>query len=279
MAPHPSWSIRLKKPFRHAGLLMLMAIAALGLIGAAYTLWYEDLSVTANVTTARFDVDWSCQTGFAAAPDAAGIGTSANQTCTAATKETVAVLSTALVPSTNPTLVWTDFTDQLDDTAAVPTAKYIQSCSAAIGNNAAGANDTGTNNTLTFTLTDLYPFAGCKFAIDIDVPSGNYVPAHFTLTAAANTLQALKVLTPAAGTCRQIANILNSASTTSNVVILNDAGTAPLQLHNNERLFCTFLVYLQEYTSTPSTVLENQSTGTYSLTATIKAHQFNEPSP
>ena len=60
----------MKQPFRHIGVLMIMGIAALGLVAAAYTLWYEDLSVTANVTTANFDVDWSCQTGFAAGVDA-----------------------------------------------------------------------------------------------------------------------------------------------------------------------------------------------------------------
>ena len=269
----------MKKPFRHAGLLMIMGIIALGLVGAAYTLWYEDLSISANVTTARFDVDWSCQTGFAATTKAVGTGVSANQTCgTTPTKQTVAILTSA-ANVTNPTLIYTDFTDNGDDLTAVPAAKYIQTCSAAItGSGGTGANDTGTFNILTLTLSNLYPFAGCKFAIDIDVPSGNYVPAHFTMTANTNTLGALGVLSGSTGTCAQIAAELNSP-TAGNLVINNNANTAPLQLHANERIFCTFLVYLKEILSDSSTVLENQSAGTYTLTATIKAHQFNEPAP
>jgi len=267
----------MRRPFRHVGVLMIVGIAALGLIAAAYTLWYEDLSLTANVSTAQFDVDWSCQTGVGTAPDGAGTNTTNNQTCTAATRDTVAILTTAAT-TTNPTLAWADFTDQGDSPSTVPDTKYSQTCSnPVIGNNAAGANgNTGNNNTLTLTMTGLYPFAGCKFALDIDVPTGNYVPAHFSLTAESNNSNgAVKVLAPTAtGACAQIAAALSQTSATVPAVITD--GTNPIQLHPGEHLFCTFLIYLQELNASSATVAENTS---FTITATIKAHQFNEPAP
>lgn len=258
----------MRKPFRHVGVLMIMGIAALGLIAAAYTLWYEDLSVTANVTTAQFDVDWSCQTGFTSG---AGTGATANQNCGSATKETVAILTSPATTS-NPSLTWASFTDEGGSVAA---SKYIQDCSAAIGDAASAANgNTGEDNTLTLTMNNLYPFAGCKFALDIDVPDGSYVPAHFTLTAESNnSAGTVKVLAKETGACTQIAGILNSASTSTATPITTD-GSAPLQLHANEHLYCTFLVYLQELNNSNATVAEG---ATFQITATIKAHQFNEP--
>ena len=47
------------KAFKHTGVLMMLAVVALGLVGAGYALWYEELTVTATVNTGTFNVDWS----------------------------------------------------------------------------------------------------------------------------------------------------------------------------------------------------------------------------
>lgn len=260
----------MQKPFRHLGVLMISGVVALGLVAAAYTLWYEDLSLNATVSTANFDVDWSCQTAFI---DGAGNGNSSHTDCKGATKETVAILATAVTG--NAPLDYTSFTDF---GGSVPAAKYIQDCSAAITSNASGANGNGgNNNQLTLTANNLYPYAGCKYAIDIDVPTGNMVPAHFTLTSSSNDSSGVvKVIASTTGpdACTQIASSFNTP-VTSNAVITTD-GTTPLQLHADEHLYCTFLVYLQEEDSSGTTVAEGAN---FTLSATIKAHQFNETAP
>ena len=38
---------------------MMLAVVALGLVGAAYTLWYEELELNANISTGTLDADWS----------------------------------------------------------------------------------------------------------------------------------------------------------------------------------------------------------------------------
>ena len=35
----------MRKAFRHTGVLMMLGVVALGLVGAAYTLWYENLTL------------------------------------------------------------------------------------------------------------------------------------------------------------------------------------------------------------------------------------------
>ena len=41
----------MRKAFRHTGVLMMLGVVALGLVGAAYTLWYEELNLNATVKT------------------------------------------------------------------------------------------------------------------------------------------------------------------------------------------------------------------------------------
>ena len=47
------------KAFKHTGVLMMLAVVALGLVGAGYALWYEELSVTTTIQTGTFNADWS----------------------------------------------------------------------------------------------------------------------------------------------------------------------------------------------------------------------------
>ncbi|TAK61635.1 MAG: hypothetical protein EPO22_08250 [Dehalococcoidia bacterium] len=45
--------------FRHTGVLLMVAIIGLAVVGAAYALWFQVLTLKASVTTGTLDVQWS----------------------------------------------------------------------------------------------------------------------------------------------------------------------------------------------------------------------------
>jgi hypothetical protein len=232
------------KVYRHVGVLFMLAVVALGLLGAAYTLWYEDLSIEADVTTGVFDANWTL-TGAASAP------------------------KYAVVSGSSATPAFGDFTDtEAAKLASLTCGQSISSSGAGVG-----ANDTGSNNVLTLEMTNLYPFTGCLFTVNFGLANDSTVPAHFQITSASKS--DYLVVLPGAGQptyCTAIVDALNGPFTPP--VALMDGANA-LQLHPNEWEDCTFLVYLKEVVG-GNTVQEGAAAGTYTLALTIKAHQWNE---
>ncbi len=141
---------------------MMLGVVALGLIGAAYTLWYEDLKLNVDVSTGTLNADWSLHDTDPNTPNV--------QT---ATEVIAAYNGLGPVPA-----AYADFL------TTHPAAKYTQTCGANIGDWEAGppdvphANDDD-DNLLNLSMTGLYPYAGCKFSINIH--STGSVPIHLAL--------------------------------------------------------------------------------------------------
>ncbi len=238
---------KMSKAFRHSGVLMVVATVALGLLGAAYTLWFENLSLTATVSTGTFNVDWSIE------------------------QQPLAVVSTDLGETYRP--------------FSAAEALKVTQCTASIAtNNTTGqANDAADNNVLNVTAANLYPYAGCEFWIDIH--SMGSVPAHVAMTALtglgpdyalypgcypAETCEASRAFTitvlnaagdPARPSCERLAYGLgiDGSFTPANL------GT---QLHSGEKLVCGLRFALKQ--------VPNVEGMSFSWRMDLKAHQWNE---
>lgn len=239
----------MRKAFRHTGVLMMLGVVALGLVGAAYTLWYEKLTLEANITTGTFDIDWSCH-------DLSGSTPGANiADCSNAKKEVV---------SLNLGQTWLDA--QGAATATGQTLARVQSkmpkCEAVRTQDADGNTANGNTETLSVTLHNLYPYAGCEFWLDIN--NNGTVPAHVKAMLSSRTkeadgsacddtdpnpclplldLSAIKVIPLSAGCAGLIA--LSDGPTSGDWTQIN-AGANALQLHGGEELECRFIVYLDQ---------------------------------
>lgn len=195
----------MRKAFRHTGVLMMLAVVALGLLGAAYALWYEDLSLNATVNTGTLNANWTLHsvTGDPAGP------------------------SVQAVRSTNTGTSWGPFV--LPNEAGKQTT-----CSAAISTNAAG-DQTGTggdNNVLTLVAENLYPFAGCEFGIDID--STGTVPIHIAAQRL-NNLPAGIVLEAVGGDTAVCNQILGAGAALADL-------NPNVQLHTGQSVNCTLRI-------------------------------------
>jgi hypothetical protein len=168
----------MRKSSRHIGVLMVLSTLALGLVGAAYALWYEDLQVTANVSTGTFNVDLSLHDPVTHANSTNGVPVVAKPPTGYGTLTSgVASYLEDGDPNrwfTNGAQGYANFTN------ANFGAKPQTTCTGALSSNAAGANDVGDTNVLTLNLGGLYPYAGCEF--EIDITNKGTVPMHFALT-------------------------------------------------------------------------------------------------
>lgn len=245
----------MRKAFRHTGVLMMLGVVALGLIGAAYTLWYENLELTATVSTGTFDVDGSVH--GAAVPVV-----SLNNGGTYLTTAQAAVAtgqSEAVIGSKMP------------------------SCTQAVGTDTDPANNNDDqdidNNVVQLTASNLYPFAGCRYIIDIH--NTGTVPAHVALTNVTLTCTAVAPhlcppppLAPWTNTLLPV-----SVGGTSNLAQCqaflgaiatwngNDVEIPGIQLHAGNELACEFILALDQ--------ADVEGT-TWVFTASYTAHQWNE---
>jgi len=237
------------KAFRHTVVLMTVAVIAVGLLGAAYTLWYENLTLNANVSTGTFDVDWSIE-----APP-------------------VPVVSTNLGVDYRP------FT-------AAEALKATQCTASITTNDAPGqANDVADDNVLTLTAANLYPYAGCDFLIDIH--SQGTVPAHVAMTALTGLGPNYELYPtcgypgfPACDDARAFTITVLNAETDPNRASCERLATglglngsfAPAelgtQLHTGEELVCGLRFALKQVSN-----VEGMS---FSWRMDLKAHQWNE---
>lgn len=230
------------KPYRHVGVLFMLAITVLALLGSAFTLWYEDLSIETEASTGSFDADWV-------------VGTNTKKVWpTAASPFTPAYSDFVTDPGTTLTGVDCSSTNVADD----------------------APNTTTTSEALTLTMTGMYPFSACEFNVGFRVDSQSNTPAQFMLTAASPNSY-LKVFTDSSAEyCAQLVGALNGTLSLATPVAVRNAGnTGSLQLNpSDSAVDCNLLIYLVEEGDS-GTVVE-ASTTPYTISVTIKAHQWNE---
>lgn len=154
----------------------MLGVVALGLVGAAYTLWYDNLTMTTNVTTGTLNADWSVHnwtkgSGFASTAATDGVANGqpivhvANEDEAILNGNVASVLSGGLLGGKTTTDSWNKFTN-----ANFPVGKPQPECTATGGN----------SNTLVFNMNKLYPYAGCEFQLDLH--STGTVPFHIAVT-------------------------------------------------------------------------------------------------
>lgn len=261
----------MRKAFRHTGVLMMMGVVALGLLGAGYTLWYENLKITATIDTATFDVDLSEEGIVPVASLDEGV-----------TYKTAAELCAVLYPQGN---CGENGAELGIVQSKLPTCSIAVSTDQALGNNDPGDKD---NNLLTISMGNLYPYAGCKYKWDLH--NSGEVPAHFSLTQLSFVGGPLvngqapwtqTVLTDDAR-CRTAAWVSAGWDPTvedpgpQNLIpgfdpqtgLVNPPYPIPgIQLHAGQQLLCEVVVALDQAD------VEN---GSYTFMAWFTAHQWNE---
>ena len=265
----------MRKAFRHTGVLMMVGVVALGLLGAAYTLWYEDLQLTATVSTGTFDADLSLHDLTAAPDDNEG---------------RPVVAQVGLNPPTVATLLHSNVQANYDLFGAFPTNKPATTCDAELssfGTVPANANDAVDDNLLELTMTGLYPYAGCEY--EIDFHNDGTVPLHAAITSV-TLLECTPGIDNILGTpddvCSSVAAApwsigldpsqtdlaqcvaaLGAIATFSGAQQIQDS-EGPLQLHENDEVVCRFKLILDQDPDA-----ENKL---YKFAATYRAYQWNE---
>jgi hypothetical protein len=236
----------------------------LALVGAAYALWFEDLTLTANVATGTFNANASIE----------DIGPGDNEG-----------LPVVAQNPTNSVAALVSDTTHYGDFAAFPANKPPTTCDGVVTTsddpNHTQANDSVSDNELDLTLGGLYPYAGCEFTIDID--NAGTVPFHVSLT----------------GVSLELCNISGSPCTTApeapwSIGLAPDSDPfcyaflgaivdwtgdsipievngVPLQLHAGNSLDCTFKLILDQNPSVENTL--------WKFSAIYEAHQWNENIP
>jgi len=287
----------MRKAFRHTGVLMMVAVVALGLIGASYTLWYEKLTMTTTVTTGNLDANWSIHSwsngAFSANSTATGNGQPVVHVATAA--ETVlnggvaTVLSDGLLKGKT-----TDASYSLFLESNFPAGKPKPTCTASGGN----------GNDLVLTMSDLFPYAGCEFQLDLH--SAGSVPFHMAITdVKVEQLKNGQWVTPDHpgnmpwsrgfpnwndnGDGQKCFSFFSAdwKGTIPGQINLLDANLAstgvPLQIHPDHDLVCNFKLILDENwwdgvsgtSGNPAHYFSNQGL-TFRITVKYVAYQWNE---
>lgn len=164
----------MRRAFRHTGVLMVLSVVALGLIGAAYTLWFEDLRLNVVASTGTFDADMSIHpwngSGFGNEQTAEGAYDNAGH-------PVVAILTAPVTDSRNAGragLVYQSFPANKADTAP--------DCDASLGHFGTlpfNTNDVVDSNQLDLQMSGLFPYAGCEYRIDIH--NSGTVPLHLSI--------------------------------------------------------------------------------------------------
>ena len=269
----------------------MLGVVALGLVGAAYTLWFERLEVNIQANTGNFDA------GVSFTPYVAGAFTGPEQTAEGSSghgRPVVGVFSEAISSSRSAAHevdvhgygFFGDF-PVVNGQQKPPTT-----CDINIGHTSGGiavdANDgNGTSNQLNIVMGNLMPYAGCEYTIDFH--NSGTVPMHLfsgvttyqrcttqatpSTPAAdcvnlAGTAAALSLAAdptqPNAAQCGAIlgSGLVYSHSSAQNIEIPG------LQLHQGESLSCRFKILMDE-----DAFGENV---TYLMGFNFIAHQWNE---
>ena len=252
----------MRKAFRHSGVLMMVAVVALGLLGAAYTLWYEDLQLNATVTTGTFDADVSVH----------DIGPNDNEGLPV-------VAQVGANPASVPSLLASNYAAF----GPFPVGKPATTCDASESTGGAPltANDATDDNVLTLTMGGLYPYAGCEYDINIDNLQGS-VPFHVAITNVTleecedNTFAACDPIAAAPwsiGLANPQTDLAECAAFLGAIPTFDgpeqiEVASIPVQIHNGEELRCRFKLILDQDPTAEGNF--------YKFTATYRAYQWNE---
>lgn len=282
----------MRRAFRHSGVLMMVAVVALGLLGAAYTLWFEDLTINTTVNTGTFDADVSLHSWLGEDFETEntldnGVGKPVVIVCSnpipASTQAAHNVL--ASIGSGNP--YGCTF-------GGFPAGKPPTTCTATIGTEGTvpeNANDVVDDNALNLVLSGLYPFAGCTFRIDVH--NSGSVPMHLNVltdgiyklcdagSTFANPINCSDITPPVGpGSPPAISTITTcqapvGPSVTPQAVATIDpngqldyAGGAAVQLHKGQEMVCDVTILLDQGPDLENKVILASSG--------FRAYQWNE---
>lgn len=282
----------MRKAFRHSGVLMMMGVVALGLLGAAYTLWYEDLTVTSNVETGTFNADvsihpWVSGTTFGDAETAVGTYPGAGRPVVIVCPEPIPGLVSVL-----PVMLATGAAGEgipvEEGTYAgcvgsgFPEGKPPTVCDAEIATIPDAANDQSDNNHLILNMSGLYPLAGCLYTTDLH--NAGTVPLHVSFTG--GTYQICDPGDPDPINCEDL-DISDPGISVGDVCYGPDGSIAvgsltpgpisytsgpsagsPVQLHVDQELVCTVAIMLDQGADLEGKVIIG--------TRTYRTHQWNE---
>lgn len=265
----------------------MMGVVALGLLGAAYTLWYEDLTITSQVTTGDFNADVSLHPwdgedfgdGVTAVGDYDGSGKPVVIVCN---EPIPAGLHAAHLLVASFTPPGTDPYDCLEATGdgSFPAGKPPTVCDAEIATIPNQANDVSDNNHLILTMSGLYPFAGCQYQVDLH--STGSVPLHVSWTD-----WSYELCDSEGDNCADLPwnepgiSVLQSCTApdgearTPTAVLENEAlgpvvhgPNNPVQLHKGEELLCDVAILLDQGAGLENKVIK--------ASRTFRTHQWNE---
>lgn len=243
----------MRKAFRHTGVLMMLGVVALGLLGAAYTLWWEKLTLEANITTGTFDIDWSCHDVVTGAPVT---------DCSNAKKSIVSL-------DGGKTYLNAAQAAAATGQAQAVIERKLPICEAVKGPDQ-GGTENGGNSQLSLTLHNLYPYAGCEFWLDVH--NAGTVPAHvkYMLTAARKQANGEPCSSPTSPLCLPLLELGGDDSPLDVSLVgdqcdglllraIQDGGPtnewsatlvgpngAPIQLHGGDELDCHFRITLKQ---------------------------------
>jgi hypothetical protein len=248
----------MRKAFRHTGVLMMLGVVALGLVGAAYTLWFEDLQLGVTANTGTFNADMSIHpwngSGF-------GNTTSTEGSQTGSGRPVVAVFTAPRVQTRNAGNV--PYADYKDFPVVGGQQKPPTTCNSSLGHFgtlAVNTNDTVDSNKLDLVMSGLYPYAGCEYQIDIH--NSGSVPFHISLLPTSvyqkcdgngNNCQNLTTSWPALSFIADPASdnrcaALFGAGSSTNPDSLGQLQVAgvPVQIHTGDELLCKIKVVMDQ---------------------------------
>ena len=257
------------KAFKHTGVLMMLAVVALGLIGAGYALWFEELSLNATVTTGSFDVRWSIEDANNTGTGVACVVVTTTQNC-----DFLGPAGTTgpyYAPGNGP----------------VPAEKPVPTCTEALAPSGSGTDNSNDNVTaasvLKLTIDQAYPWSGCAFRIDVH--NVGSTPAHFALEPVDNNGD-VSGNDPYIGFHATADDPTNAAerafcgaigTSGSGDISTTGAAGAPVQLHqDSDPLICKIVVYLRETAVVNGETTTVPEDTTLHLSWEVVAHQWNE---
>jgi hypothetical protein len=288
-------STYMRKAFRHSGVLMMVAVVALGMLGAAYTLWFEDLQLNTQVNTGTFDADVSIHpwngSGYGNEQTAEGAYDNAGQPVVAIISEPRLGSRSAFnladtPPQSSPPIPdaagYARYSKANFTVGSV--TKPMPDCDAAIGSygsSPANTNDVAESNRLDLTMTGLFPYAGCEY--EIDIHNSGSVPMHVSLLAGglyqrcnADGTGCVDITTsypalsfigdPSNASCAALFGV--GRSTDPNSLGQLQVGGVPVQLHQGESLVCRVKIILDQAADG-----ENRR---YKAQINWRAYQWNE---
>ena len=257
----------MRKAFRHSGVLMMVAVVALGLLGAAYTLWFEDLRLEATVETGTLDADVSIH-DLAVGSANEGLPVVALPSVTITTGGVATLLGNNYGAFTN---------------ANFPTGKPQPTCDGVVSDSSDGLNSNDNenlDNLLTLTMSGLFPYAGCEY--EIDVHSDGTVPIHLAITGVSlesctdNTFTSCGPafpapwslgIDPADDDLAQCQAFLGAIAAWTGTPAIITSGGNPVQIHGTE-LDCRFKLILDQDPDAEGVF--------YKFSAEYRAFQWNE---